>query len=141
MMNALVKLKTLTTCRSSSEPDVELQLTAYAERLSAWPIETVERVLGEWPTRSQWWPAWLELQEQLPAPGADVPRIRAPGSGAETFCDRVARLSLNGRLGRIGVGQWKVVMDRHRSLTDRELLDAVERLEAGRAAFQGGWAA
>lgn len=135
IMNALVKLRMLTTSRSSAEPDVELQLTAYAERLAAWPIEAVERVLGDWPGRSQWWPSWLELQEQLPEPGACVLRLTSPGSEAETFAERATRLGLHRRLGAIGVKRWREVMDRHTTLADQQLLVALDRLEGGRPPF------
>jgi len=44
-----------------------LQLAAYAERLSAYPAQSVLRVLNDWPMRSPWWPSWHELAEQLPS--------------------------------------------------------------------------
>ena len=58
------------------------------------------------------------------------PTIR-PGlpSNSETFTERVTRLCLHRRLGEIGVGQWRPVMDRHRSLTDQQMLDEMSKLE------------
>lgn len=49
-----------------SQDDLEFQLSIYLERLVAWPADDVERVLAWWPTNSRWWPAWKDLQDQLP---------------------------------------------------------------------------
>lgn len=61
-----MKLRMETVSRGSSQDDIELVLATYADRLDVWPIEVIERVLGDWPTRSSFWPSWHELQEQLP---------------------------------------------------------------------------
>ena len=66
IMHAMVRLRMETRTRDAEQPDVELQLASYAERLQAWPISDIERVLGDWPRRHQFWPTWAELEAELP---------------------------------------------------------------------------
>jgi hypothetical protein len=56
----------------------------------------------------------------------------------ETFTQRVSRMTLHERLGKIGAGQWNPIIDRHRLLTDQQVLEAVARLERGQRAFDDG---
>lgn len=70
--------------------------------------------------------------------GRRAPRIMERPPRGETFSDRVWRLCLNSQLGRIGVGQWKHLMDRHRGMTDHDLLAAVDDLERKRPTTQEG---
>ncbi len=59
--------------RNSGDLDADVALRAYTARLRGYPADIVGLVLADWPTRSQWWPAWFELQELL-EPLADARR-------------------------------------------------------------------
>jgi hypothetical protein len=52
----------------ADEPSIDIdgQMAAYMDRLKAWPITDIERVLSEWPRRNKFWPAWAELEAELP---------------------------------------------------------------------------
>ena len=113
---------------------IEDTVRVYAEKLTAWPAPTVRRLLERWPSESDWWPTWHELEARLPDRG---PLRLAHGDGRSGggWGSRCERLGITGRrLGNIGVGRWREVMDRHRELSDDELLAAIARLERGDAA-------
>ena len=112
---------------------IEDTVRVYAEKLTAWPAPTVRRVLERWPSESDWWPTWHELEARLP----DVSQRRlSHRSGGNGWASRTQRLGLTGRrLAAIGVSRWCEVMDRHGDLRDDEVLAAIARLERGDAAF------
>ena len=125
--------------RAGEDEQIEAKLELYADQLMAWPERVALAVIDEHPRRSIYWPAWKELEdlrgEFEAAERERRPALAAPGT-VETFSARVDRLAISGRrLAAIGVQRWKVLMDRHRDISDQELLAAFDRLEAGKSAL------
>lgn len=65
MAQAITKLLVLTKRRAEDQVDLELMVSAYAERLEQFPGDIVAEVLDRWPANSKWWPAWQELEEEI----------------------------------------------------------------------------
>jgi len=82
----------------------------------------------------QEWPDLQTLLRSLPIPGPK--RIAPPttATATESWSDRCKRLfptpELDAiRMSRIGVANWSGVMQRHRQMTDAEVVAEIERLD------------
>lgn len=85
----LIEVRTLTRSRASGNEDVKLILNVYRDRLRAFPADIAAAVLQTWPTRSEFWPTWAELQQQLePLTARRTEMVRILGKGIEKFPTR-----------------------------------------------------
>lgn len=62
IVEALGVMGALVARRAVSDEDLDLRLTAYTERLRQYPEDVVMSVLHDWPSRSEFWPTWRDLQ-------------------------------------------------------------------------------
>lgn len=61
----LTGLRALTKSRASDGDDLKLLLTAYTQRLRAYPADVVREVLTSWANRETFFPSWAELKGEL----------------------------------------------------------------------------
>ncbi len=67
ILAALATLSTLVARREQDPADLAVQLRAYTDRLLTYPGDVALSALNDWPSMSQWWPTWFELQERMDA--------------------------------------------------------------------------
>jgi hypothetical protein len=124
--------------RNGEDTDIEKRIELYAQQLMAWPEKIALACLQEHPKRSIYWPAWREL-EDLRAELEHVAReqqLSLPSPGGENFRARLIRMGwppagkIGMALGRIGASKYRVAIQAHAKLTDRQLFDGMERLRA-----------
>jgi hypothetical protein len=65
LIGALAEMSVLVAIREQSEFTGQLTLRVYARQLAEWPADIAAAALREWPNRSKFWPAWLELRELM----------------------------------------------------------------------------
>ena len=59
----LTEVRTLTVRPAGVED--ELVVSAWVNRLRAWPADVAIWALRAWPSQSKWWPAWKEIEELM----------------------------------------------------------------------------
>lgn len=134
---------------ATNPPHANVQLGAertiktYATALLPYMPDRVTEVIEHFISCGQW-PLLSDVTSRLPPPGPPQKQLAAPAPGrtSETWNDRCKRLfptpELDSiRFARIGVSRWQPLMDRHATLTDAEIVGAVERLDQGRPASDG----
>ncbi len=61
----LAEVDTLTTRFAQDEGDSQATLAAYGRRLMEYPADIVRQVLRAWPSKSEKWPQWANLEPDL----------------------------------------------------------------------------
>jgi hypothetical protein len=128
---------------------VEDAIRVYAADLTRWPARLVESALDEWPSQSQWWPTWFELEAELntrlnamrPQP-MSLPRPTAPEHvqlrGGEEHAPFTTRAEWDGFAASM-----RALRDMSRQMICRDaLLRIGEKIEARQLlnAQRMGWA-
>jgi hypothetical protein len=65
ILQALLKLRSLTASRGIGDADLDMTLEAYAEKLKEYPADATIQALGEAPDRSKWFPTWYDLKTSI----------------------------------------------------------------------------
>ena len=65
ILQALLKLRSLTASRGIGDADLDMTLEAYAEKLKEYPADATIQALNEAPDRSKWFPTWFDLKTRI----------------------------------------------------------------------------
>jgi len=65
ILQALLKLRSLTASRGIGDADLDMTLEAFAEKLKEYPADATIQALNEAPDRSKWFPTWYDLKTRI----------------------------------------------------------------------------
>jgi hypothetical protein len=64
IIEELTRLKMLTASRNLTVDELTLQISLYAEELSAYPMDAIRAAIRA-ACEDKWWPTWADLKEDL----------------------------------------------------------------------------
>lgn len=61
----IARMYAMTARKKEDQISLDLAVAAYGEELLSYPREIVRKVLIGWPCKSDWWPTWKALSDEL----------------------------------------------------------------------------